>query len=168
MSTSLNHQAVCRLLGLPAGLRNHIYEDFLVHSDGVTLRTCSPSRPGACGACLAEDINSIRLSGIFGSCGKIYNEAVTVFYKQNEFKLVMPEGDRTGEIVGYHSEQAGIWLESLGTCLKYLRYVDITIPPLVTPWTDEFLAIPHESSISLLSICREFLGGSDSSCFEGS
>jgi hypothetical protein len=108
MSTSLNHQAVCRLLGLPAELRNHIYEDFLVHSDGVTLRTCSPSRPGACGARLAEDINSIRLSGIFGSCGKIYNEAVTVFYKQNEFKLVMPEGDRTGEIVGYHSEQAGI------------------------------------------------------------
>jgi hypothetical protein len=151
-------------LTLPPEVRNQTYR-LLIPGVYFMLQTHPLHRPGAFGAFVVKDLNDMHPSCLFRCCRQVRDEALTMFYKQNHFKLLMPEGHVTGEILEHHTQQLNIWLESLGDCVKHLRRVSVTAPRHIPTWP-QHVAIPLKASVPLLSICNAFWSGRASRILE--
>ncbi|KAF2820639.1 hypothetical protein CC86DRAFT_471212 [Ophiobolus disseminans] len=152
ISSGLN---TCALLALPAEVRNQIFEALLVRPGFFKLKTYPAALPTASGFLIAEQIHDIR--PLFLSCKQIREESLGIFYKQNHFKIFMPDGSSSdGESIGYHFDQVGIWLEALGKQLLLLRRVSIGISLIDTVHVANSTAMLFESHVSLLQIYRVF------------
>jgi len=158
-TSSSSGQRPFRLLALPAEIRNEIYKDFLVPRGHIELTTYPLSIPRTLGVGIANS-HDVHPAALLRCCRQVRHEATAILYKQNHFKILIPQGDRSEVAVWHHLDQIGIWLHSLGSCLPLLRRISITVPRAIESMNDENSFMPDNPSITFLNICKAFWSSS--------